>query len=139
MDTAGFLTPVIVLIIWTLVVWVILYARRLPLLAKAGPLTEDAKSPDGEWKKTIPLKVQAPAHNYNHLMEQPTIFYAFMFWAAITGAATAMILYLAWAYVGLRVLHSFIQVSTGPVMARFGVFAVSTLCLIGMVILALLN
>lgn len=139
MDSSTFLSPVIALIIWSLLIWAVLYSRRIPAMQAAKIAPDTAKSPNGDWKSKLPLKVEAAAHNYNHLMEQPTIFYAFMFWAAITGAATAMILYLAWAYVGLRVLHSFIQVSTGPVMVRFGVFSVSTLCLIGMVILALLN
>ena len=138
MDTTGFLTPVIALIIWTLIVWIILYAKRLPVLAKAGPLTDDAKSPDGEWKKAMPLKTQAAAHNYNHLMEQPTIFYAFMFYALLSGVGTAMIGMLAWAYVGLRVVHSLIQISAGPVMARFIIFSLSTFCLMAMVVLALL-
>lgn len=138
MDTTGFLTPVIVLIIWTLIVWIILYARRLPVLAKAGPMTDDVKSPDGQWKSVMPLKVQAPAHNYNHLMEQPTIFYAFMFWALLSGVGTALIGLLAWIYVGLRIVHSVIQISAGPVMARFLVFATSTICLMVMIALALL-
>lgn len=137
-DTTGFLTPVIALIIWTLIVWIVLYAKRLPVLAKAGPLTDDVKSPDGEWKKAMPLKTQAAAHNYNHLMEQPTIFYAFMFYALLSGVGTALIGMLAWAYVGLRVVHSLIQISAGPVMIRFIVFSLSTLCLMVMVVLALL-
>lgn len=138
MDTTGFLTPVIALIVWTLIVWIILYARRLPLLAKAGPLTDDVKSPDGAWKTLLPLKAQAPAHNYNHLMEQPTIFYAFMFWALLSGVGTALIGLLAWVYVGLRVTHSLIQISAGPVMPRFIIFALSTLCLMAMIVLALM-
>ncbi|MGB6229807.1 MAG: MAPEG family protein [Litorimonas sp.] len=139
MDTNSFLAPVIALIIWTLVVWCILFARRVPAFGKLKIDVESSKRPDGDWKKRLPLKVEAPAHNYNHLMEQPTLFYAFMFWAAITGEATVWMGYLAWAYVGLRVVHSFIQISTGPVLARFGVFVLSTLCLFGMVALALFN
>ena len=139
MDNSEFLTPVIALIIWTLVVWCILFARRVPAFTKHRVNVESAKSPTGSWKEDLPLKVQAPAHNYNHLMEQPTIFYAFMFWAALSGEATQMMLYLAWAYVGLRIIHSFIQISTGPVMVRFGVFMLSSLCLIGMIGLAFLN
>lgn len=139
MSNEAFLMPVIALIIWSLLVWAVLYARRIPAMQKAKIAPDTAKSPNGDWKSQLPLKVEAAAHNYNHLMEQPTIFYAFMFWAALTGAASQMICWLAWAYVVLRVLHSFIQISTGPVMARFSIFALSTLCLIGMVVLALLN
>ena len=139
MDNNVFLTPVIALIIWSLVVWIILYARRIPAMTALKIKPDTAKSPGGDWKQKLPLKVQAPAHNYNHLMEQPTIFYAFMFWAVLTGSATQLILYLAWAYVALRVVHSFIQISTGPVMVRFSVFAISTLCLFGMIGLSFRN
>ncbi|MEM7729497.1 MAG: MAPEG family protein [Pseudomonadota bacterium] len=139
MDIDTFLAPVIALIIWSLVVWGILFARRVPAISKLKINVESSKSPDGDWKKALPLKVEAPAHNYNHLMEQPTIFYAFMFWAAITGEATQAMLYLAWAYVVLRIMHSFIQISTGPVMARFGVFLLSSVCLIAMIVFAFLN
>ncbi|MEM9599737.1 MAG: MAPEG family protein [Pseudomonadota bacterium] len=139
MTNETFLAPVIALIIWTLIVWVILYMRRIPAMKAARMNPEHAKSPTGDWKNALPLKVQAPAHNYNHLLEQPTIFYAFMAWAVLTANISPIILYLAWGYVGLRVIHSLIQISTGPVMARFSIFALSTLCLIGMIVLALLN
>ena len=139
MDVTGFLNPVIALVIWSLLVWVVLYARRIPAMNAAKIAPDTAKSPDGDWKGQLPLKVEAAALNYNHLMEQPTIFYAFMFWAFLTGNTSPVIGMLAWAYVGLRVVHSFIQVSTGPVMARFGVFTLSTLCLFVMIGLALLT
>lgn len=138
MDTTGFLTPVIALIVWTLMVWIIMYARRIPAMQAAKINPDKAKSPDGDWKSELPINVQAAAHNYNHLMEQPTIFYAFMFWALLTGVGTEMVGTLAWIYVGLRVVHSVIQISAGPVMIRFGVFSLSTVCLIGMVVLALM-
>lgn len=137
MDTTGFLTPVLALIIWTMIVWLIMYARRIPAMQAAKIAPNTAKSPDGDWKSQLPIHVQASAHNYNHLLEQPTIFYAFMFWALLSGVGTALIGALAWVYVGLRVVHSLIQISAGPVMPRFLVFSLSTICLIGMIVLAL--
>lgn len=139
MDNGEFLAPVITLIIWTMVVWAVLYARRIPAMSQAKISPNAAKSPDGDWKAKLPLKVEAPAHNYNHLMEQPTLFYAFMFWAVLTAETTVPMLWLAWAYVVLRIVHSFIQISTGPVIARFGVFLISSLCLIGMIVTAFLT
>jgi hypothetical protein len=132
------LTPVIALIVWTLLVWIIMYARRIPAIQGAKIDPDSAKSPDGDWKSQLPLNVQAAAHNYNHLMEQPTVFYAFMFWALLSGVGTSLIGLLAWIYVGLRVVHSMVQISTGPVLVRFSVFGLSTLCLMAMVVLALL-
>ena len=104
--------------------------------AKIDP--DSAKSPDGKWKEELPLSVQASAHNYNHLLEQPTIFYALMFYITLTAQMSTPIFYAAWAYVVLRVIHSFIQVSSGKVMLRFAVFVMSTVALVGMVVMTLL-
>ena len=127
-----FLSPVLALVIWSLIVWVILYARRIPMLKGADLNNDSAKSPDGAWKEQLPLKVQAPAHNYNHLMEQPTIFYALIFFLFLAEKQSAVGLTLAWAYVALRVIHSLIQMNAGAVPPRFLVFSLSTFCLMGM-------
>jgi hypothetical protein len=131
-----FLSPVLGLIIWTLIVWVILYARRLPILKDADLTADSAKSPDGEWKNQLPLKVQAPAHNYNHLMEQPTIFYALMFFLFLAEKSSAAALALGWAYVALRIIHSLIQINGGAILPRFIIFSLSTFCLMGMILTA---
>ena len=138
MTAFGFLHPVLALIIWTLLIWALMYARRLPAMQKAKIAPDSAKSPDGDWKEKLPLKTQAAAHNYNHLLEQPTIFYALMFFIYLTERTSHSIFYLACAYVLLRIVHSVIQVSCGPVIPRFTVFTLSTLCLVGMALLAAL-
>lgn len=138
MTYEAFLAPVLALIVWTLLIWVLLYLRRIPAMKAAKISPDSAKSPNGDWKAKMPIRAEAPAHNYNHLLEQPTIFYALMFYCVLTEQTGSTVFYLAWAYVGLRVVHSFIQVSAGPVMARFAVFTLSTLALMGMVVLTLL-
>ncbi len=138
MTASSFLTPVLALIIWTLLIWALMYARRIPAMQAAKIDPETAKSPDGRWKEELPLSVQASAHNYNHLLEQPTIFYALMFYVTLTAQMSTPIFYAAWAYVVLRVLHSFVQVSSGKVMIRFSIFSLSTLVLIAMVVMTLL-
>lgn len=131
-----FLSPVLALIIWSLIIWGLLYARRLPILKDADLSADSAKSPDGAWKNQLPLKVQAPAHNYNHLMEQPTIFYALMFFLFLTEKHSGTALGLGWAYVALRIIHSLIQINAGAIKFRFIVFSLSTFCLMGMIVTA---
>jgi hypothetical protein len=138
MTETTFLAPVLALIIWTLLVWVLMYARRIPAMQKAKIDPDTAKSPDGSWKQDLPLSVQASAHNYNHLLEQPTIFYALMFYLTLTAQMSTQIFYAAWAYVALRVLHSFVQVSAGKVILRFGLFTLSTLVLFAIVAMTLI-
>ncbi|MBT7795570.1 MAG: MAPEG family protein, partial [Gammaproteobacteria bacterium] len=67
--------------------------------------------------------------NYNHLMEQPTIFYATVIVLAITGLDTQFNVYLAWFYTGSRVVHSIVQSTSNPVMVRFVIFAASSIAL----------
>jgi len=126
----NFLTPVLALIVWSLIIWCVMYARRIPAMQKAKIAPDTAKSPDGDWKSKMPEGVQYAAHNYNHLMEQPTIFYALMFYIHLTGGMTDMMLNLAWGYVILRVLHSLVQIMVNKVMVRFSLFVLSTILLI---------
>ena len=80
---AVFLTPVLALVVWTLVMWVWMYATRVPALKQAGVDPQELAHP-GEGQTRIPSQVRRVADNYNHLHEQPTIFYALMFFAAMT-------------------------------------------------------
>ena len=126
------LTPVLALILWSLIIWCVMYARRIPAMQKAKINPDTAKSPDGDWKSKMPERAHFAAHNYNHLMEQPTIFYALMFYIALTGGEGFLTWHLAWAYVILRVLHSLVQITSNKVMVRFTIFSLSTIVLIVM-------
>ena len=106
----GFLYPVLALVVWTLVMWLWMYVTRIPAMQKAQINPDDARHP-GTYVDKMPANVRSVADNYNHLHEQPTIFYALMFFAALTGGADHVATYLAWAYVGLRVVHTGLTVS----------------------------
>jgi hypothetical protein len=127
--TAQFLSPVLVLIAWTLVMWFWLYATRLPAMKRAGIDPQEAAHP-GTYAHRMPEYARSAAENYNHLHEQPTIFYALMFFVALTGGATAATLNLAWMYVGSRVVHSLVQATVNKVVVRFTVFAFGSLVLV---------
>ena len=124
------LTPVLALIVWTLIVWVWMYATRIPAIqaAKIDPQTaQHPGSLDG-----LPTSVRQVADNYNHLMEQPTIFYAMVFYVVLAGHTDMPHIYLAWAYFALRVVHSLIQNTVNIVSLRFTVFSLSTVVLMVM-------
>ena len=123
-----FLMPVLTLIAWTLVMWVWMYATRIPAMKSAGIDPQDAAYP-GTWAHRLRPGVRSVADNYNHLHVQPTIFYAVMFFAVLTGGGDATSLRLAWAYVLLRVVHSLVQATINRVIVRFSIFALATLAL----------
>ncbi len=125
---AEFLSPVLALVAWTLVMWIWMYATRIPAMNAAGLDPQEAAYP-GTWAHRLRPGVRSVADNYNHLHEQPTIFYALMFFAALTGGGDATALKLAWAYVVLRVLHSLVQATFNKVIVRFSIFAVGSIVL----------
>ena len=128
------LQPVVALAAWTMVMWVWMYATRIPAM-RAAKIDVAARtggtgaSLDG----VIPDQVQWKAHNYNHLHEAPTVFYAVAIVLAVIGAGDGFNATLGWIYVGLRVLHSLIQAISNRVMVRFLVFALSSIVLIVLV------
>ncbi len=126
------LTPVLALVCWTLIVWVWMYATRIPAMKKAKIDPQSAIHPGS--LSGLPTGARVVADNYNHLHEQPTIFYALALYAHLAGAADPINIWLAWAYVGLRIVHSFVQIVVRRVMLRFFVFATGSVVLILMAI-----
>ncbi|NTS64056.1 MAPEG family protein [Sphingomonas sp. HHU CXW] len=124
------LQPVVVLIAWTLVMlgWTI--ATRLPAMARAGvKLSTLVGSKAADADRSLPAEAQWKAHNYNHLLEQPVLFYAVSGVIVLTGTGYGANVSLAWAYVGLRIAHSIWQATVNRVSVRFYLFIASSLVL----------
>lgn len=136
MDILG---PAVALMIWTMVMWAWMYATRIPAMSKAKvDLNQLVNDPNRSLDHELPASVQWKAHNYNHLHEQPTVFYAVAIVLAIIGQGDGMNAFLAWIYVGLRVTHSLVQVTANKVMVRFVLFALSSVVLIALIVKAAL-
>ncbi|RYD60465.1 MAG: MAPEG family protein [Sphingomonadales bacterium] len=131
------LRAVIVLVLWTFVMWAWLYATRIPAMNRLK-LDYDPRRPGSEFVDRFPPEVRWKADNYNHLHEQPTIFYAVAITLAILGAGGGLNALLAWVYVGLRVAHSLVQATVNAAMPRFGIFMVASLVLLWLTINAAL-
>jgi hypothetical protein len=131
------IAPVMALVAWSLVIWLWMYVRRLPAMAKAGVKPQDAAFPGS--LDVLPAGPRQAADNYNHLMEQPTIFYAAALAIAVAGHGDGWAVHFAWVYVGLRVLHSLVQVTVNIVNLRFLLFALSTIVLGVMVVRELMK
>ena len=126
MDTT-MLQPVIALVLWTLLIWLWMYAARLPAMQAARIRPDDARFPGA--LDVLPGRVRQVADNHNHLHEQPTLFYAVALAGALAGLDDSVAVALAWAYVGLRVLHSLVQTTVNRVLPRFALFVAGTLAL----------
>jgi hypothetical protein len=127
----GILQPVVALAAWTMVMWAWLYATRIPAMTarKIDPdtLTND---PEVTLDRVLPPQVQWKAHNYNHLHEAPTVFYAIAIVLAIVGQGDGANLWLGWLYVAVRIVHSLVQATINRIVLRFSIFMVSSLVLI---------
>lgn len=127
------LAPAVALMIWTMVMWVWMYATRIPAMSKSPNIEDPAKlvgSTGPGLRAQLPDNVNWKADNYNHLHEAPTLFYAVVIVLAILGAGDGMNAFLAWIYTGLRVMHSLVQATANRVMVRFVLFALSSVVLI---------
>lgn len=126
------LAPAAILILWTLIVLVWMGVVRFSAFKTAK--IDLAKAPPGgrgqDLEGILPAKANWPAHNYTHLLEQPTIFYAVVVLLALMGQDTATNIAAAWAYVGLRIVHSVWQIGINTVSVRFPIFLLSTAALL---------
>ncbi len=128
---SAILQPVVALALWTMIMWIWMYATRLPAMGKVEGLDTKAwvGGVGGDLDKVLPGKIQWIAHNYNHLHEAPTVFYAVSIVLALVGAGDGFNANLAWIYVALRVAHSLVQALWNRVMVRFILFALSSIVL----------
>jgi hypothetical protein len=133
MTYSPILAPVVALVAWTLVMQLWLYVVRFREMKRAGISLQGRRGTRGNaLEGVIPDEANWKAHNYAHLMEQPTIFYAIALTLAFMNFGGGINYWLAWAYVGLRVVHSLIQATVNVVTWRVLVFTLSSLCLLGM-------
>lgn len=140
------LQPVVALAGWTMVMWLWMYATRLPAMSKAEVDPDSlARDPEMSLDKVLAPKVQWKAHNYNHLHEAPTVFYAVTLSLVLLeiagkldpGLITATYA-LSWTYVALRIVHSLVQATINRVAIRFTLFFISQTALLGLVVTAAL-
>ena len=133
------LKPVVALAAWSTIMWIWLYATRLPAMSRAkidgvSMIGTTGRSLREQLVATGEERASWVADNYNHLMEQPTVFYATAIALALMGMGNGLNATIAWAYVGLRVAHSLVQMSFNRVVVRFSLFILSGLALAALVL-----
>lgn len=136
---AEILKPVIALAAWSTIMWIWLYATRLPAMSRAKI---DGTKMVGTTGRSLREDLVAAgedraswvADNYNHLMEQPTVFYAVAISLALLDQGNGVNATIAWVYVVLRVVHSLVQVLVNRVVFRFGLFMLSGIALAALVL-----
>lgn len=132
MEPRAIVQPVIVMGLLTTVMTIWMYATRIPALSRAGI---DPRQPlDKSALDRLPPEVTRVADNYNHLFEQPTLFYAVALAIAVLGHVDALHVTCAWAFTVLRIAHSGVQATVNYIPVRFAIFALSWLALALMIV-----
>ena len=135
MELSPLLGPVVALVAWTLVMLVWMAVSRGVAAKKAGIALGTSRGGRGQdLEGVVASEAQWKAHNYAHLMEQPTIFYAIVFALILMNMDVPINVWLAWAYVALRIAHSIYQATVNVVKIRLALFALSTFCLVGLTV-----
>ncbi len=132
----GMLLPVLALVGWTFAMWFWMYGTRIPAMQKAR--VDMAELSRTGAPLVLPAEIARIADNYNHLHEQPTIFYAVALTGELAGAGDPTNVGLAWAYVALRLVHSLVQATKNVIPVRFAVFTLGSLILMALWVRTLL-
>lgn len=131
MDITAILQPLSVMALLNLVMWLWMYATRIPAMSKAGIEVQDATR---DSMQNLPPEVVRVADNYNHLFEQPTLFYAVVLSIALLGHVDSLHVGCAWAFAGFRIAHSLVQATINLIALRFTLFSLSWLALALMIV-----
>ena len=137
-QSSALLGPVIALVLWTFVMWTWMYLTRIPAILQLR-MRLDPNAPRGAQMNELPAPVRWKADNYNHLFEQPTLFYAVALTLALTRDSSNLALGLAWMYVALRVAHSLWQALVNVIPIRFYLFSASSIVLFVLAVKAALR
>jgi len=136
MEYSPILAPVVTLIAWSLLMLLWMVASRIPAMRRAGLSLKTAPpgSRGSQLDGVVDDRAQWKSHNYNHLMEQPTLFYAIAVTLALMNMGGGINYWLAWGYVGFRILHSLVQATVNVLVYRTPLFVLASLCLVGLTV-----
>jgi hypothetical protein len=127
MDQTDIFLPFLGTMLLTLVVWVYMYARRIPFILRSQ-LTPQQLTP-AELARLSPPRVANPSDNLKNLFELPTIFYAVVLYLYATQQVDTPCLWAAWIFFLFRILHSAVHCTFNFVPLRFWLYAISAAAL----------
>ena len=125
--TADLISPMLALMLLTFIVWVIMFARRIPFLNSLG-VDADHITPQLLAEKSPPT-VSNPSDNLKNLFELPVLFYVLCIYLHFSQQADTIYTVCAWVFVLFRFGHSFVHCTINKVMLRFALYLVAALSL----------
>jgi hypothetical protein len=138
MDSSAIFAPFFVMMFLTFVVWVYMYARRIPFINSLKLKPEDLAKP-GELARLSPPAVSNPSDNLKNLFEIPVLFYALALFLFVTSRVDALYLAAAWVFVAFRAAHSLVHCTFNHVLLRFSLYLVAAVAVWFMLVRAALD
>ena len=117
--------PVLAMVFLTFIVWIHMYVVRLSEMKTHGIGPEEMTA----FNRNLPARIVTSGDNLRNLFEMPILFYVAATMIILTEVSDATFVYLCWAFVVLRYLHSFIHSTYNRVLHRFLVYAASSIVL----------
>lgn len=121
------LQPAITLALFTLTVLLLILMKRVRAAVNKQVQIDDFKYGESD---TVPIWVCLPNRNFMNLLEVPILFYVVSIFIFITQHVDMLFVYLAWAYVVLRIVHSAIHLGYNNVVHRALIFGLSNAVLV---------
>ena len=109
MNQTAIFFPVFALAAWTFVILLLIPYKRIKAVARKQFVADDFKL--GE-SKNVPPSVSLPNQNYTNLLELPVLFYVVCLMLYVTNNVDVIALYLAWAFVGFRLIHTVVHLTS---------------------------
>lgn len=138
MNADAIFGPFLALMLLTLVVWVVMYVRRLAFLYANKVDTRELTTPE-RGAAIIPESISYPAHNLRNLFELPVVFYALCLYLYLADRVDATFVIAGWVFFAFRIVHSLIHSTVNIVMLRFLIYMAGALTLWFMVLRAALE
>lgn len=137
MNQAAIFTPFLTMMLLTLIVWIYMYSKRIPLIQKSKINPNELTA--AELARISPAAVSNPSDNLKNLFELPTLFYGLVLYLYVTNQVDETYLIGAWVFAAFRVLHSAVHCTVNIVMLRFWLYCISAVALWFMVVRAAMN
>ncbi len=128
-NLVAILWPMIALVGWTGSIWLLMYIRRLSEMHLKKIKPQELATVEQAASR---LTNVTAAENFSNLLETPMLFYLLCLAVYVTQQVNELLVIMAWLYVGLRIVHSIIHVTSNHVVTRWLAYVSSTICLFGM-------
>jgi hypothetical protein len=120
--------PMLATMTLTAVVWLYMYAKRIPAMRRAGVRVQTYTTPD-KVAEYLPDEVNYAAYNFKNLFEVPILYYGLCLYLFVSGSVDTAYVAAAWLFFLFRAMHSFVHCTNNIVMLRFYLYAAAALVL----------